>query len=394
MSETIESAPINVPEEALRDLRERLARTRWPERETVLDWSQGSPLGRVRALCEHWQNRYDWRRCETLLNGLNPQLTTIDGLGIHFLHVASPEPNALPVVMTHGWPGSVLEFRDVIGPLTDPRSHGGDPSDALTLVLPSLPGYAFSDKPTAAGWTAKRVAAAWTTLMGRLGYGDRWGAQGGDWGAAIALALATAKPTGLVGCHFNLGILTPTPEEAANADPHEQAMLDRRMLFDAEQSGYRKEQSTRPQTIGYGLADSPAGQAAWIYEKLAEWSDCDGAPEQLFGIDAMLDNISLYWLTNSAASSARLYWESHGGGGDRPINLPTAFSIFPQETLRLSRRWAERVFTDIRHWSEPEQGGHFAAWEQPDRFATDVLAAFRKIQDPSSIVRERMPTSG
>ncbi len=384
MSDAIELFHLAVPQAELDDLRGRLSRTRWPDRETVDDTSQGPPLAKVRALCDHWRNGYDWRRCEALLNGFGQHRTEIDGLGIHFLHVRSPEPGALPLIMTHGWPGSVLEFRDVIGPLTDPVAHGGDARDAFHLVIPSLPGFGFSDKPTATGWGLNRIADAWIELMGRLGY-DRWGAQGGDWGAGVTTVLGYKAPPCLVGIHLNMAMFQPTDDERANATPEEQVMLDATQRYDEQFSGYYKLQNSRPQSIGFSLADSPAGLAAWIYALFQDVSDSDGNPESVFTVDGMLDDIMLYWVPNTGASSARLYWEgmqAMKAGGMPPMPMPTStgISMFPGEQLRLSRRWAERRFAKLVHFNELDRGGHFAAMEQPAAFADEVRATFRLLR--------------
>lgn len=368
-------APIAVPERQLDDLRARLTLTRWPEPETVGDWSQGAPLARVQALCAFWRDGYDWRRCEAMLNGWNPHRTVLDGLGIHFFHVRSPEPNALPLLMTHGWPGSVIEFHKVVGPLTDPARHGGDPAHAVHLVIPSLPGFGFSDTPTAPGWNLARIASAWAELMRRLGYGDRWAAQGGDWGAQVTSTLASRTPPGCIGVHLNGHAWRPTDAERHAADAGERRLLNRMAYFDAELSGYMKLQGTRPQTVGTALADSPAGQAAWIYDKYHDWTDNDGVPEDLLGLDEMLDNIMLYWLPNAAASSARLYWEvAHAAAEMAPVELPLAFTRFPEDIGGPSRQWAEHRFRRIVSWREATKGGHFAAWEQPTIFIDEVRA--------------------
>jgi len=384
MSDAIEPFHLDVPQAELDDLRGRLSRTRWPDRETVDDTSQGPPLAKVRALCDHWRDGYDWRRCEALLNGFGQHRTEIDGLGIHLLHVRSPEPGALPLVMTHGWPGSVLEFRDVIGPLTDPVAHGGDARDAFHLVIPSLPGFGFSDKPTAPGWGLNRIADAWIELMGRLGY-DRWGAQGGDWGAGVTTVLGYKAPPGLAGIHLNMAMFQPTDDERANATPEEQAMLDAAQRYDEQFSGYYKLQNSRPQSIGFSLADSPAGLAAWIYALFQEVSDSGSNPESVFTADGMLDDIMLYWVPNTGASSARLYWEGMqamkaGGMPRMPMPTSTGISMFPGEQLRLSRRWAERRFAKLVHFNELDRGGHFAAMEQPAAFADEVRATFRPLR--------------
>ena len=304
-NDTIDPFVIRVPEADLDDLRQRLARTRWPERETVGDTSQGPPLEKLQALLAYWSDGYDWRRCEALLNELGQFRTTIDGLGIHFLHIRSAEPDALPLLLTHGWPGSILEFRDVIGRLTNPVAHGGDASDAFHLVIPSLPGFGFSDKPRTTGWGVARIAAAWIELMDRLGY-DTWGAQGGDFGSPVTEVIGRMAPAGLVGLHFNLPLVFPTPDEVAQATPQEQLMIDSYRDYDAELSAYAKQQATRPQTIGYALADSPVGQAAWIYDIFNSGTGNLGRPEDALSRDEMLDEITLFWLTDTAASSARI----------------------------------------------------------------------------------------
>lgn len=375
----IEPFHLNIPESTLDDLRERLARTRWPERETVADREQGVPLAEAQALCEYWRDNYDWRRCEAQLNALGQFRTDIDGVGIHFLHVRSPEPDALPLILTHGWPGSVVEFLKVIEPLSNPAAFGGDRKDAFHIVVPSLPGYGFSDRPAERGWSVERIATAWIELMRRLGY-DRYVAQGGDWGSAVTSAMATAKPAGLAAIHLNFVIAPPEPEDlAALSDAEKQAFADLKH-FTSRGSGYSALQGTRPQTLGYALTDSPAGQAAWIYEKLASWSDSGGDPRTVLSYDEMLDNIMLYWLPATAASSARLYWESLQSFAAGPTDLPVACSIFPREITRPSRRWAERKYANLIYWGTPERGGHFAAFEQPDLFTTEIRNAFRSVR--------------
>lgn len=385
MTDEIATFQVDVPQAALDDLRERLRRTRWPDEQPVGDWSQGVPLSRIRALCEYWADGYDWRRCERLLNGFGQYRTEIDGLGIHFLHIRSPEPSALPMIMTHGWPGSVLEFAKVIGPLTDPVRHGGKPEDAFHLVLPSLPGYGFSDKPREPGWGLVRTAAAWATLMQRLGY-RQWVAQGGDWGSIVSRALAATRPEGCIGIHLNLLGEGPIAEDMGNLTAEEQAMLAKAKHYDRSGSGYARQQATRPQTLGYGLTDSPVGQAAWIYEKLQEWTDNDGAVESVLSFDEMLDNITLYWLTGTATSSARYYWENAARlaqptrPGQPAIELPTGITQFPGDILGSSRRWAERAFANIVHWNQAPRGGHFAAWEVPDLFTEELRTCFRDLR--------------
>jgi epoxide hydrolase len=382
MSETIEPFTLATSDEALADLRSRLARTRWPERETVGDWSQGVPLDRIKALCDYWARDYDWRRCEARLNALGQYRTHIDGLRIHFLHVRSRNPDAVPLILTHGWPGSVVEFLDVIGPLTDPAAHGGDAADAFHVVVPSLPGFGFSDKPTTTGWGVERIAAAWIGLMKRLGYG-RFVAQGGDWGAAITTAIGMRRPPECAAVHLNMPLIYPAKDDLAQLTEAEQASVASMKFYRHSDSGYAKLQRTRPQTLGYGLTDSPAGQAAWIYEKFHAWTDNSGAPESALSRDAMLDNIMLYWLPATAASSARLYWESLDSFRTTPLALPVGVTICPKEFSRPSRRWAERNFTHIIHWNETDKGGHFAAFEQPELFVAELRNCFRTIRPPS-----------
>ncbi len=383
-AEHVEPFKLAIPQADLDDLAQRLERIRWPDRETVDDTSQGPPLAKLRALVARWRDGYDWRRCEALLNGFGQYRTEIDGIGIHFLHIRSNEPDALPLVMTHGWPGSVLEFRDVIGPLTDPVAHGGEAHDAFDLMIPSLPGFGFSDKPTTPGWNVGRTAGAWTTLMHRLGY-TRWGAQGGDWGAAVTTALGHIAPPGLIGIHLNMVMFQPSDEERAEATPEEQEMLDAAKRYDEQFSGYYKLQNTRPQSIGFSLADSPVGLAAWIYALFQDVSNSGGEPERVFTLDQMLDDIMLYWLPNTGASSARLYWEGmqemmSGGMPPSSLQMPTGISMFPGEQVRLSRRWAERRFTKLVHFKELDRGGHFAALEQPALFVEEVRTTFRSLR--------------
>jgi pimeloyl-ACP methyl ester carboxylesterase len=317
--------------------------------------------------------------------GLNrfPQFrTTIDGLGIHFLHVTSPEPDALPLVLTHGWPGSVTEFMDVIGPLTDPVAHGGNASDAFHLVVPSLPGFGFSDRPTATGWGRERIADAWATLMARLGY-DRYGPQGEDWGSSISSYLGARHPEHVAGIHVNLIYGAPDPaqkEFTAEEQAKLTEMREWRANFFKWETGYSTQQSSRPQTLGYGLTDSPAGQCAWILEKFYSWTDCDGGPLAAFGTDRILDNISVYWLTATATSSARLYWEGRPALFTGTVDVPSGASIFPKELGRPYRPWAARSYTDLRYWNELDRGGHFAAFEQPDLFAQEVRNFFRLVR--------------
>jgi pimeloyl-ACP methyl ester carboxylesterase len=370
---------VSVPQSAIDDLKRRLASTRWPERETVGDWSQGVPLQKAQALVAYWRDKYDWRRFETRINAFPQYRTQIDGVGIHFIHMRSPQQNALPIILTHGWPGSVVEFMEVIGPLSDPTRYGGRAEDAFHVVVPSLPGFGFSDKPVETGWDVNRIARAWATLMPRLGY-ERWVAQGGDWGAGVTHALAHQRPPGLIAAHVNWQFVFPEklPEHPT---PVEQKAIDRAAWFTSDQYGYFREQGTRPQTIGYSLADSAAGQAMWIYEKFQSWTDNHGNPEDALSIDAMLDDISLYWFTDTAASSARIYWENTRAGftgfsGGR-IELPMAASVFPHEIFCPPKAWAEALWPNLFYWHEVDKGGHFAAFEQPKLFTEELRRAFR-----------------
>jgi epoxide hydrolase len=371
---------IAVPDAVLADLKSRLRNTRWPEAELVDDWSQGAPLNWIKDVCGYWAEQYDWRRREAALNRFAQFTTEIDGLGIHFIHARSPHPQAMPLIITHGWPGSVVEFHKVIEPLVDPVAHGGSAADAFHVVCPSLPGFGFSAKPTTTGWGVGRIAQTWAVLMGRLGY-ERYGAQGGDWGSAVTTALGALDAEHCAGIHITLAMAarpnvegTPTPEEA-------RALEGIKHYADWD-SGYSKQQSTRPQTLGYALTDSPSGQAAWILEKFWAWTDCNGHPENIFTRDELLDNVMLYWVTASAASSARLYWESFGPKR-RPavtVKVPTGVAVFPKEIVTPVRKWMEANYTNITHWSEMPKGGHFAAFEQPELFVAEVRDYFRKIR--------------
>jgi pimeloyl-ACP methyl ester carboxylesterase len=377
---------VEVAEADLDDLRQRLARTRWPEAEPVADWSQGVPRGYLRELCRYWADGYDWRATEARLNALPQFRTEIDGLGIHFLHVRSPHPGALPLLLTHGWPGSIIEFLKVVGPLTDPTAHGGDAADAFHLVCPSLPGYGFSDRPARTGWGVERIADAWSVLAARLGY-RRYGAQGSDWGTSIATSLAQRHPERLAGIHLTPPLAPPDPATLGDLTERERAAIASLQHAAEWDSGYSQEQATRPQTIGYALVDSPAALCAWIVEKFWAWTDCDGHPENVLSRDELLDNVMLYWLPGTGASAARLYWESIrrvnqwiSGSVDDTVAVPTGCSIFPKELQRPSRRWAERRFSDIRYWNEPAKGGHFAAFEQPELFVNEVRSFFRLVR--------------
>ena len=363
---------IDIPQSQLDDLKTRLALTRWPEKETVDDWDQGMPLAYARELAAYWAEQYDWRRCEAALNAWPNYLIEIDGLDIHFLHVRSANPAARPLILTHGWPGSVLEFMEVIAPL----------SADYHLVIPSLPGYGFSGKPTKAGWSVEQTAKAWNQLMLALGY-TRYFAQGGDWGSAVTCAIGAQDLGAVAGIHVNMVVGAPPPAMMADMTDAEKSYLARMQWYRDKDTGYSIEQSTRPQTIGYGLADSPVGQMTWICEKFHGWTDCGhdghgrgGHPENALSKDHMLDTVMLYWLTNSAASSARLYWHSFRSFSTGTISVPTGCSLFPMELMRLSRRWAEGRYTNIVYWNELDKGGHFAAFEQPELFVSEVKAAF------------------
>ena len=366
---------IAVPDEDIDDLRRRLAATRWPEAEAVDDLTQGIPLAYVQEVCQYWRDDYDWRRCEAGLNAHPNFIVEIDGLDIHFQHVRSPHDDATPLVLTHGWPGSIVEFQKVIGPLTDPTAHGGTAGDAFHLVIPSLPGYGWSGKPTAAGWGVERIATAWHELMTTLGY-DSFVAQGGDWGSAVTTMIGAQDLGGCKAIHTNMPTVRPTADLLTDLTPQEQQAIEAAKFYQDWDSGYSKQQSTRPQTLGYGLVDSPAGQAAWILEKFWRWTDCGDHIENALTRDELLDNVSVYWFTATAASSARLYWESFGKFREGLVTMPTGCSIYPHEIIRSSRRWAESKYTDIRYWNELDRGGHFAAFEQPDLFVSELRAAF------------------
>jgi epoxide hydrolase len=368
---------IDIPERQLEDLKMRLSLTRLPEKETPSDWSQGVPLAYVEEIKEYWQHEYDWRRAEARINAFEQFVTTIDGVDIHFLHVRSPEPDALPLILTHGWPGSIVEFLKVVGPLADPVSHGGDARDAFHVVCPSLPGYGFSGKPAQAGWGVEKIADAWATLAARLGY-THYVAQGGDWGSAVTTAIGVRDTAHCRAIHVNMVSARPDPMD--NLTELEKKGLAGMKHYQDWDSGYSKQQSTRPQTLGYGLVDSPIGQAAWIMEKFWAWTDCNGHPENALSRDEMLDNIMLYWLTASGASSARLYWESFGSFSAGEVQLPTGCSIFPKEIFLCSRRWAENRYKNIIYWNELEKGGHFAAFEQPELFVGELRNCFRLIR--------------
>ena len=371
---------IEVPEADLADLRDRLTRTRWPDPATVGGWTQGVPLDYARDLCEYWRTRYSWRRCEAELNALPQFRTSLDGGGddavdVHFLHVRSRHADALPLLLTHGWPGSIVEFLDVVDALTDPP----DPRDAFHLVIPSLPGYGFSGKPTHAGWGVERIAVAWAQLMDRLDY-DRYGAQGGDWGSMVTAALGSAIPEALVGIHLTMPMaLRPDPDDQPLSKSERAALMTRKAFLKAG-TGYAREQATRPQTLGYGLVDSPVALCTWIVEKFWDWSECAGDPANAIRRDRLLDDVMLYWLPATGTSSIRLYWESYRRRRMDPVEVPTGVTQFPAEMTRFPRHWVEQRFTDLRYWSEPAVGGHFASLEQPEVFVDEVRAFFRMVR--------------
>ena len=379
MTEAILPFQLSIADSELDDLRRRLDATRWPDGETPDDWSQGIPLSYMREIRDYWANDYDWRPCEALLNSWDQFKTEIDGVEIHFLHIKSPHANAMPLLITHGWPGSVLEFSHIIGPLTDPVAHGGKAEDAFHIIAPSLPGYGFSGKPTAPGWSIQKIATAWETLMARLGY-DKYVAQGGDWGSAVTRQLGVQAGAHCQAIHLNMVSVRPDPATMDDLTAAETAAIAAAKYYMDWDSGYSKQQSTRPQTLGYGLADSPMGQAAWIMEKFWAWTDCDGHLENALSRDEMLDNVMLYWLPGAGASSARLYWESFGKFRPGSVTMPVGCSLFPKEIFSASRRWAEKTFENIIHWNELDKGGHFAAWEQPDVFINELRTCFRAVR--------------
>jgi pimeloyl-ACP methyl ester carboxylesterase len=385
----IRSFRINVPEEALADLRRRIAATRWPDRETVNDRSQGVQLAKFQDLVRYWGTDYDWRKVEARLNALPQFITEIDGLDIHFIHVRSKHENALPLLVTHGWPGSVIEQLKIIDPLTNPTAHGASASDAFHLVIPSMPGYGFSGKPKGTGWNPDRIARAWAELMKRLGY-TRYVAQGGDWGSPVSSAMARQAAPGLLGIHINLPATVP-PDVAAvlavggpapvGLSGKERAAFDSLDTFYKKYRAYAAMMGTRPQVIGYALTDSPAGLAAWMYDYN------NGEPERLLARDEFLDDVTLYWLTNSATSSARLYWETSGQSVllaaaqmTADISLPVAITVFPEEVYRAPETWARRAYRNLIYFHEVDKGGHFAAWEEPELFGAELRAAFRSLR--------------
>jgi pimeloyl-ACP methyl ester carboxylesterase len=385
---------VDIPEEDLDDLRRRIASTRWPSRELVADRSQGVQLATTQELARYWATDYDWRRCEARLNALPQFMTEIDGVDIHFIHVKSPHENALPLIMTHGWPGSVIELLETVGPLTDPTPHGGRAEDAFDLVLPSIPGYGLSAEPTEIGWGPGRVAQAWAELMQRLGY-TRYVAQGGDVGSQVTDAMGRQAPEGLIGIHTNL--LTPAlgNAEALSESPpseEERAALEQLATFRATGFGYFVEQANRPETIGYALLDSPVALAAWMldhdtdsYQKIAR-AFVDGQPSGNLTREHIVDNVTLYWLTGTGASAARSYWESGqaqaraAGQAPPPVSIPVGFTTFPGEIWRTPRSWVEKAYPNVTYFNEVDKGGHFAAWEEPQLFSEEMRAMFRPLR--------------
>jgi pimeloyl-ACP methyl ester carboxylesterase len=370
---------IELDDEVIEDLHRRLAATRWPEAETPDDWSQGMPLAYTQAVVDYWHNGYDMQRLATRLNEQPNFLTEIDGLDIHFMHIRSSHDNAEPLILTHGWPGSVVEFLKVIGPLSEPQDHGLQDAQAYHLVIPSLPGFGFSGKPTETGWGTTKIGEAWAQLMARLGYTSYF-AQGGDWGAIVTSAIGRVDAEHCRAIHLNM-IVSPPDPNATDLTPLEISGLEGFQYYQDWDSGYSKQQSTRPQTLGYALVDSPAGQAAWIIEKFWAWTDCNGDPENVLSRDELLDNVMVYWVNAAGASSGRIYWESFGAGlGDSQVTVPMGGTVFPKEIFRTSKRFAERVYPNIIHWNEKDTGGHFAAFEQPEVFVDEVRACFSLVE--------------
>jgi pimeloyl-ACP methyl ester carboxylesterase len=368
---------IAIGDDVLADLRDRLLRTRWPEQELVEDWSQGIPLSYVQQVCDYWANSYDWRAREAALNRFDHFTSTIDGCEIHYVHQRSPHDDAVPLLLSHGWPGSIVEFHKVIEPLTNPTAFGGRAEDAFHVICPSLPGYGFSGKPPTAGWGVEKIADVFTELVTGLGY-ERFGAQGGDWGSAITTAIGGRHPEHCLGIHLNMVMRGKRPKDR-EPNEEERAALKAAAHYAEWDSGYSTQQGTRPQTLGYGLTDSPAGQLAWILEKFWAWTDNEGHPEDALSRDEMLDNVMLYWITKSATSSARLYWESFRSSRPAPVTVPTGVACFPYEIIPPVRTWSDGVYTDIRRWTKMPKGGHFAAFEQPELFVADVRSFFSEI---------------
>lgn len=392
--ESIRPYRIHVDEAQLADLKKRIAATRWPDKETVNDVSQGVQLAQVQALVKYWGSGYDWRKAEAKLNALPEFITTIDGVDIQFIHVRSPNPNAMPLLLTHGWPGSQFEFLKTIGPLTDPVAYGGKVEDSFDVIIPSIPGHGFSGKPTELGWGPDRVAKAWDVLIKRLGY-THYVSQGGDHGSVISDALGRLNPPGLLGIHLNMPATIPPelvkpinsgdPAPVGLTEPERKA-FDSLSTFFGRNAAYGAMMVTRPQTIGYLLADSPTGTAAWMYEKIAAWTDSDGQPERVLTRDEMLDDISLYWLTNAGASSSRFYWENNNNNfsaaaqNTASIKVPVAITVFPHEIYQAPKSWAQRAYPSLSYYNQVNKGGHFASWEQPQLFSEELREAFRPLR--------------
>jgi pimeloyl-ACP methyl ester carboxylesterase len=403
MTSTVESATeirpfsVDIPDGALDNLRRRIAATNWPERETVADQSQGVPLATIQKLARYWGTDYDWRRCEAKLNALPQFITEIDGLDIHFIHVRSQREDALPLIVNHGWPGSIIEQLKIIEPLTDPTGHGGSAADAFHVVIPSMPGYGFSGKPTSTGWGPERMGRAWAELMKRLGY-TRCVAQGGDWGAFVVDQMGLQAPAGLLAIHTNMPATVPAEVDKASLAgdpppsdlPAEERRAWEQLLRTYRQVEYARYMAARPQTL-YGIADSPVGLAAWLLDH----NDADGQPAAAvvsaldrttsasgeLTRDEILDNITLYWLTNTGVSASRLYWEYKGGFFNaKGVSIPVAVSVFPGEQYQAPRSWTERAYPNLIYFNEVDKGGHFAAWEEPERFASELRAAFRSLR--------------
>ena len=393
-SEAIVPFHINIPEVALTDLRKRILATRWPDMETVNDRSQGVQQAQIKALVQYWGTSYNWRKVEAKLNALPQFKTTIDGFGIHFIHVRSRHANPLPLIITHGWPGSVLEVVNAIGPLTDPTAYGGRAEDAFDVIIPSMPGYGFSDKPKGTGWGVDRMANAWDVLMKRLGY-KRYVSQGGDWGSVVTDAMGRLAPDGLLGIHVNMPATIPADiaKSLTNGDPapagisdKEKAAYESMKRLYTRGGGYAGMMVTRPQTLGYGLADSPAGLAAFFLDKMNDWTYSGGNAEKSLTKDQILDDITLYWLTNTETSSARLYWENNNNNFNvveqrtNEIKIPVAVTVFPGEIYQAPRSWTERSYSNLIYFNEVKKGGHFASWEEPQIFSEELRAAFKSLR--------------
>lgn len=392
--ESIRPYRIHVDEAQLADLKKRIAATGWPDKETVNDVSQGVQLAQVQALVKYWGSGYEWRKAEAKLNALPEFITTIDGVDIQFIHVRSPNPNAMPLLLTHGWPGSQFEFLKTIGPLTDPVAYGGKVEDSFDVIIPSIPGHGFSGKPTELGWGPDRVAKAWDVLIKRLGY-THYVSQGGDHGSVISDALGRLNPPGLLGIHLNMPATIPPelvkPINSGDPAPDgltepERKAFDSLSTFFGRNAAYGAMMVTRPQTIGYLLADSPTGTAAWMYEKIAAWTDSEGQPERVLTRDEMLDDISLYWLTNAGASSSRFYWENNNNNfsaaaqNTASIKVPVAITVFPHEIYQAPKSWAQRAYPSLSYYNQVNKGGHFASWEQPQLFSEELREAFRPLR--------------